>query len=600
MVTESLLHAYYVPVASDLASGFCVILPTRVTSPSPSLERPLPFIPRDVFAVIPLHHSPIVKEEPSSNAQSIWLLDPLDMLPVVYELRHGYAADRDSASLQDAILSNLVPPPWKLGTDIHLAKNMDPLYWWNKFAEDLLLGEDLRADLTEELLSSYEWQKAAYESPPPCPTLASSPSEWEQCLLEGHPTHPMHRARRTLPPLPAVSPDTRSWYHPKIRFALVPRGRLDIKGTFEAEIRPLAQMAARRCGRPIPDGIDDQVLMPVYDLQTANIRAKFPDCEILDEDFSLDALGQASIRTVVVPDMPHIVVKLAVGIKVSSALRTISHFTANLGPRFSAQIIPKLAIDTRILYVEREVGSAVYARDATGADVDPEVAKHFTAVLRVPYMPEEDEAVVVCAALLEWGHRDVPLGVPVIQHVLGDTEDKKIVFFDEYTRLLLAAVIPPMVYNGIGFEAHPQNTLLRLSRTSRKLRGFVLRDLGGLRVHPPTLRASTGVPFEFLPGHCVVTASLEEAAKKLYHTLIHNHLQRLARVLGLHYNGTAWEIVRRHMVEQVPRDSWLWPVWMGEGSTSVAGKCLVRMKLQGVYRDSVYEPFPNLIQYRPA
>ena len=36
--------------------------------------------------------------------------------------------------------------------------------------------------------------------------------------------------------------------------------------------------------------------MPIYDLQVANLQAKFDGIEMLDEAFSLEALGQASIR----------------------------------------------------------------------------------------------------------------------------------------------------------------------------------------------------------------------------------------------------------------------------------------------------------------
>ena len=196
----------------------------------------------------------------------------------------------------------------------------------------------------------------------------------------------------------------------------------------------------------------------------------------------------------------------------------------------------------------------------------------------------------------------------------------------------MAAVVPPLLHNGVAFEAHPQNMLLRLSRSTRTPTGFIMRDLGGLRVHPATLSASTGCEFDFLPGHCVVTSTPEEAAKKLYHTLIHNHLQRLARVLRLHSDGSAWSAVRTHLTWEIPRGSWLWAAWMDESVRSVSGKCLVRMKLEGVYREvscfsfvcpsgsrslspqsalfhgslsstlhqSVYEPFPNLIHYRPG
>jgi siderophore synthetase component len=149
----------------------------------------------------------------------------------------------------------------------------------------------------------------------------------------------------------------------------------------------------------------------------------------------------------------------------------------------------------------------------------------------------------------------------------------------------VAAVIPPLLHNGVAFEAHPQNTLLRFARSSLTPLGFVLRDLGGMRVHPQTLHASTGCQFAFLPEHCVVTSTREEAAKKLYHTLIHNHLQRLARVLRLHHDGSAWSVVRTHLTQEIPRGSWLWSAWMDDSVKSLPGKCLVRMKLEGVYRE---------------
>ncbi|THH15695.1 hypothetical protein EW146_g4821 [Bondarzewia mesenterica] len=595
IVTESLLRAFYVPVKSNLVAGVCVILSIHVISEQPILERSIR--PADVFAIIPLHHAPIFKGVAGKHGRPVWLLDPFDMLPWVYELSDRKPGDPENNDVQNAILSSLVPPPWELGNFTSLSQTLDPLHWWSKFAGTVMMGDDLRANLAEELASSSTWQRTVYENPPPCPNLFSPLIDWEQCLVEGHPTHPMHRARRTLAPLPSVSPDTRNWYRPRIRFAVVPRERVDILGRFEEEIRALAQVAAERSGITMPD--DGRVIMPVYDLQIPNLEAKFDGIQILDEAFSLEALGQASIRTVVVPEAPHLALKLAVGITVSSALRTISHFTANLGPRFS-EIVPKLKINPAILHIERESASAVYARDGEGKPVNPDIAKHFTAVLRTPYVPAYDEAVIVCAALSEHGHKDAMTGVPVVQHIFGlDTEEMRVAFFEDYARVLIDALLPPMIYNGLAFEAHPQNTLLRVSRSTSKIVGFVLRDLGGLRLHPETFTTSIGESFEFLTDHCIVTATREEAAKKLYHTLVHNHLQRLIRVLGLHYNGKGWEIVRANMERHVKQDSWLWDVWMSERGQSVAGKCLLRMKIQGLYRDSVYEPFPNMIHYRP-
>ncbi|KAH9998791.1 IucC family-domain-containing protein [Russula compacta] len=609
IVTESLLRAYYIPILSEGACGVCVILSTHVMGEHPILARSLR--PADIFAILPLHQEPVFSGSLTKHGRQIWLLDPLDMIPSIFELSKREAGSVEYLALQEPILSSLLSPPWLLGDSVALALNRDPLHWWRKFAANVMMGSDVDTNLTEELYSSYIWQRAAYENPPVCPTIFSSAIEWEQSIIEGHPTHPMYRARHAVPPFPQQDPQSRDWKHPRIHFAVVSRSRLDISGPFEREILPIMELATRASGMPLPER-DGRVIVPVYDLQVSNLRSKFPDVEILDEKFSIPSLCQASIRTVVFPDVPGIALKLSVGIRISSALRTISHFTANFGPRFSREVAPKLAIDPSILSIEQEVASAICARDAEGAGLDPDTVKHFAVVIRKQYIPDESEAVIICAALLETGHSGLPEGTPVVQHVMGlDTQEKRFTFFHEYARLLVAAVVPPLLQNGVAFEAHPQNTLLRLSRSTLTPTGFVLRDLGGLRVHPPTLSASIGSEFAFLPGHCVVTATREEAAKKLYHTLIHNHLQRLARVLRLHHagpgragesvdgGGTAWSAVRALLAREISRGSWLWSAWMDDAVKSVEGKCLVRMKLEGVYRESIYEPFPNLIHYRP-
>ncbi|VDC02812.1 unnamed protein product [Peniophora sp. CBMAI 1063] len=588
-VTEALLRAIYIPSEAEDYAGLCVIFAS--VKPSSSGAKTV----AGIFAVVPVHHVPILKED-----NAVWLLDPLDMLPNI--LFFGDEAGELCEEFQRRnIATCLRAAHWTVDDASSLRTTLSPRFWWTRFAEDAAMEVSMRDTLLEEIASSFMWQKAIYDRLPFLPALGASAIEWEQSLVEGHPTHPMHRARRTLPPLQPLTPATRDWYRPKVRFAVVSRSRVDIRGDFEARILDLVKVAAAHTGASLPEIPPDRLIMPVYDLQVANIEDKFPDVQILPESISIQTQAQASLRTITIPGFSF-ALKLAVGIKVSSALRTISHYTANVGPRLSEEIVPKLAVDPEVLYIERETGSAVCMRDMDGNTVDEDIAKHFTAVLRDPYVPKEDEAVVLVAALGETGHANSPAGVSAAQQILGlDTREKRVSFFDEYTRLLVDAVVPPMLHNGLAFEAHPQNTLVRLSRSTKRVRGFVMRDLGGLRVHAETLRASTGTDFQFLPGHCVVTASVEEAAKKLYHTLVFNHLQRLARSLGLHHDGSGWGLLRKHLEAKIPRDSWLWNVWLSEdGAHSVSGKCLLRMKLAGLYRDSVYEPFPNLIQYRPS
>ncbi|KAG6865895.1 hypothetical protein C0991_010728 [Blastosporella zonata] len=301
-----------------------------------------------------------------------------------------------------------------------------------------------------------------------------------------------------------------------------------------------------------------------------------------------------SYRTVVIPELREMALKLAVGVKISSALRTISHFTADFGPRFSNDVVPKLTFDRRILTVAHEPASAVYKSD------DPELAKHFTAIIREEIQPEDGHALIVSAALLEMDHTNLPGGVSVVQSVFElDTYEKRARFLDRYIQLACQALLPPLVNNGVAFEAHAQNVLARFDIHTGEPIGFVIRDLGGLRIHPETLRQSTGVDFQFLPGHCIATGTLEEIYPKFYHTFIHNHIQRLIRVLGMHTDGSGWEMLREHMGASIPVDHELRELWLNPDSKLLPSKCLIRMRMRDSYREMVYTPVPNMIQYRP-
>jgi hypothetical protein len=101
--------------------------------------------------------------------------------------------------------------------------------------------------------------------------------------------------------------------------------------------------------------------------------------------------------------------------------------------------VSKLSIDPSILTIEKEVASAICARDAKGAILDPDIAKHFTVVIRKQCLPAaESEAVIICAALLETGHSGLSAGIPVVEHILGlDSQEKRLVFFREYVLLVL-------------------------------------------------------------------------------------------------------------------------------------------------------------------
>jgi hypothetical protein len=69
----------------------------------------------------------------------------------------------------------------------------------------------------------------------------------------------------------------------------------------------------------------------------------------------------------------------------------------------------------------------------------------------------------------------------------------------------------------------------------------------------------------------------------LYHTLIFGHLNRLIRVLGMHYNGKGWAMLRQHLMRMIPESHPMYTAWLRQ--PEIPGKCLMQMKIDELYRD---------------
>jgi hypothetical protein len=83
LVTESILRALYFQIHGFEANGVCIVLSNDVSS-KPPLQQ---YASKDIFAVIPLYHVPIFKHDGTdSRGKEIGLLDPLDMMPLVFEV----------------------------------------------------------------------------------------------------------------------------------------------------------------------------------------------------------------------------------------------------------------------------------------------------------------------------------------------------------------------------------------------------------------------------------------------------------------------------------------------------------------------------------
>jgi siderophore synthetase component len=236
----------------------------------------------------------------------------------------------------------------------------------------------------------------------------------------------MHKARYTVPPMPVITGDVYDLANPTIRVVAVPRSSMKLRGDFESLLQPLLK-AMFHNSLDIPD-TSEYVLVPVHELQLPNINHFFGDIIVLPSNISTAAEALTSLRSIVVRDaLPEFSLKLCLGMKVSSALRTITPFTTYFGPGFSKNVVPKLTMDSSVLQIERELASACYEHN------DFNVAKHCSCVVREAFentSEERGERVIVCAALVE-KCQSPDSNTSLVEHVWGlDSDVKKVEFLD--------------------------------------------------------------------------------------------------------------------------------------------------------------------------
>ncbi|RKP14784.1 IucC family-domain-containing protein, partial [Piptocephalis cylindrospora] len=444
----------------------------------------------------------------------------------------------------------------------------------------------LSEGLYEELASSVDHATYAISHRPNPPTLACSSIDWEQSLVEGHPTHPMHRSRYAVDPLLPIEPVSTPLNHITIAFVAFPREDVLLRADFDSWIFRIL----RDAGQSLPTGDDtipaNWTILPAHPLQLPNIHKHFPRARVLP-GLGVPARAQASLRTVVPDCTPDIAIKLALGIKVTSALRTVTRWTTYQGPGM-ARIMDKMEARYRNLRILREVASAV------PQDLDHDVAKHAGCIIRQePSLAcPPGEQVILCAGLVEADSTETPHCIRLFSL---DSHASRVDFLTRYVDSLFQCLLLPVLEVGFAFESHGQNTLVRLDPTQPgKILGFAIRDFGGIKADTQKLKSVLDEDLDVLPGSFTKANDIKEVYGVAFHTLIQNHLQALIRALDLHYSGEGWKITRDLFATYIPSHDPLWDYFM---APMVDLKCFVSMKLDGLYRDYVYRKVPNVLLY---
>ncbi|CAG8436926.1 11718_t:CDS:2 [Diversispora eburnea] len=481
-------------------------------------------------------------------------INPWDILPSIFQiqipLNHAFLYESNNISnvLNSHYYSFLNDLMESLEKKVEKKIVVGPLEIWNILAKWLNLPKDLVEFFDSELESSVKYQEYSYKNPKPIPSFISTSVEWEQSLIESHPFHPLHKSRKAVPPLPDIEPGTYDFENPLIRFVSVTRDKVNIRGSFEKNILDIINIMSLK---PNIFTDDNRILIPIHELQLPMIKEKFSYVEILPEKYSIKAKSYANLRTIIFPNLPDRSFKLPLAMRLTSAIRTISPWSAYIGTEL-LPIFERLVVNRNILRITYEKSFVI------SAEQDFDVAKHLACIIREDGVDDRDESekVILSAGLVE---RDEN----------GST------------------FLPPVIYNGFTFEPHLQNTRVRFNSKDRLPIGFIIRDNGGIRFHQETLFDTIGMRVETIPGNSYESKDLYDVYDKLYHSLIYNHVRLIVCSIHLHHSGIGWEIVRKHLSNIIPADHLLRKLWL-EKETS-EGKCFLRMKFEGKFRDSEEE-----------
>jgi siderophore synthetase component len=318
-------------------------------------------------------------------------------------------------------------------------------------AAALGFGARLAADLADSV-ANLARARAAQPTPgggPPA-LLRYDAAGLEQCVVDGHPLHPLCRTRAGLSPA-------------EVR-------------AYAPEHRPTVELAVYRV--PAEDWLSTGAGLPprllVHPWQAAHM---------LDRHLRLVRTGETvaarplmSLRTLALRDSPGWHVKTAVDVQMTSAVRTLSPAAVRNGPAVSG-LLADLGAGTGVGVLREVAAGAVL--------VDGQPCRSLAMVHRRAPVPRPGTALVPLAVLAAPSPAS---GRPVLtEAVTLGYPGRPLRFAADLVHLLLPPLLR-LLHLGAALEAHGQNTLVLLS--GGRPRRLHYRDMGGVRLSPRRLAAA--------------------------------------------------------------------------------------------------------------
>ncbi|WP_341959330.1 IucA/IucC family protein [Pseudomonas sp. RC10] len=243
-------------------------------------------------------------------------------------------------------------------------------------------------------------------------------------------------------------------------------------------------------------------------------------------------------------------VKLPVGLRLTSVQRTLSPRSACMGPRVSALLM-------RILNAEPEVQKTlIVVPECIGLHFkshrpSDDRERHLSVLYRTNPndLLNPGEIAVPVGSLFAPDHRDEPL---LRQWILlsegNDSPQAASDFLDRYLYAALPGLMAMYLLYGFAFEAHQQNSFMVMDVNGQPSR-LLLRDFGDIRIDRKTLNQRG---FDLLLKDPAMTLYEDTGfvRDKLLHTAFMCHFGELILLISRHWELTEsdlWEALSAHV-----------------------------------------------------
>lgn len=240
-----------------------------------------------------------------------------------------------------------------------------------------------------------------------------------------------------------------------------------------------------------------------------------------------------SVRSLVPGDDPNGAgFKLALGLRLTSGVRTITPRSCHMGPRVSRLLRGLFETDAgfggRAAGLEETLGAHYH-----GADGGQDAQKHLSFIVRESVSDHlgPGEIASPVAALAEPFPGDGPPLLLGLMTPPGSGPIDGLTVFETYAEAFLGVVLRTYLVYGIALEAHGQNVLACFDERGG-LTKFLFRDFAGIRIHEPTLRR-LGLELEVHPDRRTVVQGFDDHRFWLRHRAYHCHLGHIAHSLAL-------------------------------------------------------------------